>query len=83
MSSVFKFRKDEHGGTLGCDCCSVEVELAEFESNGRQRFYCSLCSTTLISLSDSYPSHYPYVTPRMLAESIHWLLRELKKEPSK
>jgi len=65
-----------------CESCGVE-KLEVFETNviynKPSKMLCSLCRETHIGNAAFWPDQYRYVTPQMLAEAVHWLLKELKK----
>lgn len=70
MKSKFKIRKED-GDIVVCESCGCEVPTIKDLGDGN--FYCDLCYSTFIANGG------PVLTPTMLAQAIHWLLKEIKK----
>lgn len=80
MSYELRKSEDKHEDILSCESCSCEVPTTEYHVKNpgkpeRISLRCSLCFETTIGNAHDFPQQYPYVTPRMLAEAIHWLRR--------
>ncbi len=81
MDRDFKLRRNEYGDILGCDGCGEEAPLAETSGGYPEKKFefCGLCYSSFIGNAKMYPNQYDYVTPVMLAQTAHWLLREMRK----